>query len=59
MADLSYLGKLELQAEPGIVSSIVAELTGGGACRTGEGKASRGGLVVSDHDGPRAGPEPA
>ena len=40
VADLSYLGKLELQAEPGIVSSIVAELTGGGDCRTGEGKAS-------------------
>ncbi|HEY6636860.1 MAG TPA: hypothetical protein VIZ61_04175 [Solirubrobacterales bacterium] len=38
VADLSYLGKLELQAEPGIVSSIVAELTGGGAISLGNGR---------------------
>ena len=35
VADLSHLGKLELQAEPGITSSIVAELTGGGALAPG------------------------
>ena len=38
VADLSYLGKLELQAEPGIVSSIVAELTGGGAVAPGKAR---------------------
>ena len=35
VADLSFLGKLELQAEPGIASAIVAELTGGGALTPG------------------------
>ena len=35
VADLSFLGKLELQAAPGIASSIVAELTGGGALAPG------------------------
>jgi sarcosine oxidase, subunit gamma len=35
VADLSFLGKLELQAEPGIASSIVAELAGGGSLAPG------------------------
>jgi glycine cleavage system aminomethyltransferase T len=35
VADLSFLGKLELQADPGIASAIVAELTGGGALTSG------------------------
>ena len=42
VADLSYLGKLELQAEPGIVSSIVAELTGGGAVAPGKARLHEG-----------------
>ena len=57
VADLSYLGKLELQAEPGIVS-IVAELTGGGTVAPGQASVHEG-LVVSDHDGPGPGPESA
>lgn len=36
VADISHLGKLELQAEPGVTSSIVAELTGGGAVASGQ-----------------------
>jgi glycine cleavage system aminomethyltransferase T len=35
LADLSHLGKLELQADPAVTSSIVAELTGGGALVSG------------------------
>ena len=42
VADLSYLGKLELQAEPGIVSAIVAELTGGGAVAPGKASLHEG-----------------
>lgn len=38
VADLSFLGKLELQADPGIVSSIVAELTDGGALAPAQAK---------------------
>ncbi len=35
VADLSHLGKLELQAEPALLASIVAGLTGGGALAPG------------------------
>jgi glycine cleavage system aminomethyltransferase T len=35
VGDLSFLGKLELQAEPGVASAIVAELTGRGALASG------------------------
>lgn len=42
VADLSHLGKLELQAEPGIVSSIVAELTGGGTVALGKASLHEG-----------------
>jgi glycine cleavage system aminomethyltransferase T len=35
VADVSHLGKLELQAEVGVASAIVAELTGGGALAPG------------------------
>ena len=42
VADLSHLGKLELQAEPAIVSSIVAELTGGGAVELGKASLREG-----------------
>ena len=35
VADVSHLGKLELQAEVGVASAIVAELTGGGAVALG------------------------
>jgi glycine cleavage system aminomethyltransferase T len=38
VADVSHLGKLELQAEPGVAASIVAELTGGGALAPGRAK---------------------
>ena len=38
VGDLSFLGKLELQAEPGVASAIVAELTGGGALAPGRAK---------------------
>jgi len=38
VADLSHLGKLELQAEPGVTSSIIAEVTGGGALAPGRAK---------------------
>jgi len=38
VADLSHLGKLELQAGPEVVASIVAELTGGGALAPGRAK---------------------
>jgi glycine cleavage system aminomethyltransferase T len=38
VADLSFLGKLELQADPGIVSGIVAELTHGGALAPGQAR---------------------
>ena len=42
VADLSHLGKLELQAEPGVTSSIIAELTGGGALAPGRAKSHEG-----------------
>ena len=42
VADLSHLGKLELQAEPGVISSIVAELTGGGALAPGRARLHEG-----------------
>jgi glycine cleavage system aminomethyltransferase T len=38
VADISFLGKLELQADAAIVSSIVAELTGGGGLAPGRAK---------------------
>src|SRR5262249_652754 len=38
VADLSHVGKLELQAGPEVVASIVAELTGGGALAPGRAK---------------------
>lgn len=38
VADLSFMGKLELQADPGVVPSIVAELTGDGAVAAGTAK---------------------
>jgi glycine cleavage system aminomethyltransferase T len=42
VADLSHLGKLELQAEPGVTSSIVAEVTGAGALAAGRAKLHEG-----------------
>jgi heterotetrameric sarcosine oxidase gamma subunit len=36
VADVSYLGKLELQAEPAVAASIVAELAGGASLRLGQ-----------------------
>src|SRR5580765_5293665 len=36
VADVSHLGKLELQAEVGVASAIVAELTDGGALAPGQ-----------------------
>lgn len=38
VADLSFLGKLELQADAAVVSSIVGELTDGGAVAAGNAK---------------------
>lgn len=42
IADLSHLGKLELQAEPKVTSSIITELTGGGALAPGRAKLHEG-----------------
>jgi glycine cleavage system aminomethyltransferase T len=42
VADLSHLGKLELQAEPGVTSSMVAELTGGGSLAAGRANLHEG-----------------
>jgi len=42
VADVSHLGKLELQAEPAIVSSIVAELTEGGTVELGKARLHEG-----------------
>lgn len=36
VADVSFLGKLELQAEPGVVSSIVSQLAGGATLELGQ-----------------------
>ena len=36
IADLAFLGKLELQAEPAVVSSIVSQLAGGAALAPGQ-----------------------
>jgi hypothetical protein len=35
VADLSFIGKLEVQAEPAVAASIVSEVTGGGALEPG------------------------
>ncbi len=42
VADLSFLGKLELQADPAVVGAIVAELTGGGAVAAGRARLHEG-----------------
>ena len=42
VADLSHLGKLELQGEPAVVSSIVEQLTGGGAVAPGKARLHEG-----------------
>jgi aminomethyltransferase len=42
VADVSHLGKLELQAEAGVVSSIVSELTGGGTVAPGKARLHEG-----------------
>src|SRR5262249_61177547 len=42
VADLSLLGKLELQADPEVASSIVAEVTGGEALAPGRAKRHEG-----------------
>ncbi len=36
VADLAFLGKIELQADPGVVSSTVPQLTGGGSLVPGQ-----------------------
>ena len=41
VADLSFLGKLELQAEPDVVASIVAGLAGGAALAPGRATLAR------------------
>ena len=59
VADVSFLGKLELQGTPDDVAAIVAELAGGAALAPGRAAQARRDLVVPDHRRPRAGGDPA